>query len=219
MTDEEIDEICKRSIPDYELAAVGAACADLVYSSFESHYAFYKDLFRGEIACHHKYILASRYAQEKHADQKRKYTGEPYFNHCKHVASILAKAGMDWDVIAAGVMHDTVEDTDATNDEIKELFGERVAKLVEEVTDVSRPEDGNRSIRKEMDRQHLSKASYEGKSIKLADIISNTTSIMTHDPNFSVVYLKEKEKLLEVLKGGNEDLYRQAMEVGRKHEN
>lgn len=158
--------------------------------------------------------LAIKYAKEKHKDQKRKYTGEPYFNHCEEVANILQKESSnnfyktDERTIAAAYLHDVVEDTDATIEEIREIFGETVAQLVSEVTDVSKPSDGNRKIRKEIDRKHLEKASPAAQSIKLADLISNSRSIAEHDKDFARIYLDEKERLLEILiKRGDLGLY------------
>lgn len=157
--------------------------------------------------------LAYAYAQFKHRDQKRKYTGDPYFFHCAEVANHLECMHMPEHVVAAGYLHDVVEDTDATLDDIERIFGKDVAKLVEEVTDVSKPEDGNRAIRKEIDRNHLAKASAWGKTIKLADLISNTHSIVERDLNFAKVYLAEKERLLEILIGGHGYLYNEAREL------
>lgn len=72
--------------------------------------------------------------------------------------------------------------------------------MVDMLTDVSRPEDGNRAARKKLDREHLAKATPEVKTIKLADLIHNTESIVAHDPKFAEVYLEEKRALLSVLK-------------------
>ena len=85
------------------------------------------------------------YATEKHAGQKRK-SGEPYINHPLAVAEILIEWGMDIDTVVAGVLHDTVEDTDATLDELESLFGRDVAFLVDGVTKVSQARAGMRSL-------------------------------------------------------------------------
>ena len=92
-------------------------------------------------------VLASAidYAAEKHAGQKRK-SGEPYINHPLAVAEILIEWGMDIDTVVAGVLHDTVEDTDATLDELESLFGRDVAFLVDGVTKVSQARAGMRSL-------------------------------------------------------------------------
>ena len=106
-----------------------------------------------------------------------------------------------------------MEDTHATLDDIEDAFGARVATLVEMLTDVSRPEDGNRAVRKAIDRAHIAQASPDAKTIKLADLIDNTRSIVTHDPVFACVYLGEKAALLEVLHEGDPALYRQAQNL------
>jgi len=92
-------------------------------------------------------VLASAidYATEKHAGQKRK-SGEPYINHPLAVAEILIEWGMDIDTVVAGVLHDTVEDTDAMLDELESLFGRDVAFLVDGVTKVSQARAGMRSL-------------------------------------------------------------------------
>ena len=92
-------------------------------------------------------VLASAidYATEKHTGQKRK-SGEPYINHPLAVAGILIEWGMDIDTVVAGVLHDTVEDTDATLDDLESLFGRDVAFLVDGVTKVSQARAGMRNL-------------------------------------------------------------------------
>ena len=131
--------------------------------------------------------------------QKRKYTGEPYIVHPAEVVSILR--GRDFvtdEMLAAAWLHDVVEDTNVTPLDIDEMFGREVALLVMYLTD-SPHSVGNRARRKEIDTRRLADAPAEAQSIKLADIISNTSSIVQHDPDFAKVYLKEKADLLEVL--------------------
>ena len=156
---------------------------------------------------------AQQFAAKAHEGQKRKYTEEPYVYHPMRVAFWVATALGDPEVTAAALLHDVVEDTAVTLDDIETQFGSRVAGLVEEVTDVSNQSDGNRRVRKAIDRDHLTQASPEGQSIKLADLIDNAESISQHDPGFAKVYMREKEELLEVLTRGNEDLYRHAEEM------
>lgn len=150
------------------------------------------------------------FAMAAHAaiGQKRKYTGEDYVVHCVEVSDILRKAVLVNDEMhAAALLHDTVEDTDVTLELIEKEFGKCVATLVEGLTDVSKTEDGNRAVRKKIDREHTAKQSAACKTIKLADLISNTKSIVQHDKEFAKVYIKEKEALLEVLKEGDAILY------------
>ena len=153
------------------------------------------------------------FATQAHAGQTRKYTGEPYVNHPVEVMQLVSTVTDDPEILAAAVLHDVVEDTPATIMNIKIGFNRRVAELVDDLTDVSKPEDGNRATRKELDRQHTAKASPDAKTIKLADLISNSRSIMKDDPNFAKVYMKEKAALLEVLTEGNTILFKQASDI------
>lgn len=146
-----------------------------------------------------KIEFAMAFAKFKHKDQKRKYTNEPYFYHCTEVAEAIRQLALDdsEDMICAAYLHDTIEDTDTDFNEIEKYFGEEVEELVYWLTDISKPEDGNREARKKLDREHIWKASADAKIIKLADIISNTSTITAFDPNFAKIYLQEKEWLLE----------------------
>lgn len=111
-------------------------------------------------------------------------------------------------------MHDVIEDCGATVESLnKEGFGFGISKLVFELTDFSVKSDGNRATRKELDRRYLARASNMAKTVKLADLISNSNSIIEHDQKFAKTYMKEKKLLLEVLVGGNEILYQQAKQI------
>lgn len=150
---------------------------------------------------------ALQYAWHYHGSQARKYTGEPYVYHLMNVADLVREVmPNDDEVIAAALLHDAIEDTSATRSELADIFGERVATLVAWVTDVSRPEDGNRKRRKEIDRLHLAGAPAEAQTIKLADILDNTKDIVANDPSFARVYLREKRELVEVLTQGHQVL-------------
>ncbi len=153
---------------------------------------------------------AVAFSTEMHAGQTRKYTGEPYIVHPMRVALTVAATRADNKTVAAAVLHDVVEDTEATESDILKLFGPTVCRLVMSVTDVSVPADGNRAARKAIDRAHLAKACAGGKTIKLADLIDNTESIVAHDPDFAAVYLDEKRALLPHLLGGSSSLWFQA---------
>jgi len=142
--------------------------------------------------------------------QKRKYTSEPYVVHLAEVSELVAAHGGDDEMIAAAWLHDVVEDTEIGLDDIEREFGDGVAALVFALTDVSRPEDGNRAVRKELDRLHVAKAPPRAKTIKLADLISNISSIAQFDPSFAKVYIPERERVLHVLTEGDPGLYRKA---------
>lgn len=87
------------------------------------------------------------FARRAHANQARKYTQVAYIYHPFSVMMTVSCVTNDQEVIAAAVLHDVVEDTTVTLDEIRAKFGPRVACLVSEVSDPSRPEDGNRAVR------------------------------------------------------------------------
>ena len=144
--------------------------------------------------------------------QTRKYTGEPYVVHPIEVSELVASVGGTDAMVAAALLHDVLEDTGVTFDVLDAEFGSEVAELVLWLTDVSKPEDGNRSTRKALDRQHSAAAPAEAQTIKVADLISNTRSIVAHDPDFAKVYLKEKRMLLEVQTKADPALLNQAKE-------
>lgn len=131
--------------------------------------------------------------------QTRKYTGEPYVVHPIEVSELVASVNGTEAMVAAALLHDVLEDTEVTVDLLEEQFGSKVADLVLWLTDISRPKDGNRSARKALDRQHSAAAPAAAQTIKVADLISNTRSIVAHDPGFAKVYLEEKRLLLDVL--------------------
>jgi (p)ppGpp synthase/HD superfamily hydrolase len=147
-----------------------------------------------------KAILFSKLAHEA-IGQKRKYTGEPYFNHplrvMKLVASVLPD---DEDAQIVALLHDVVEDTHISLTLIRDEFGTRVERGVFALTDTPTVEGGpNRKERKKLDRERLSKAEGWIQTVKVADMIDNTSSIAEHDPNFWKVYKEEKRLLLDVL--------------------
>ena len=150
------------------------------------------------------------FATKAHGEQVRKYTGEPYTNHLVEVMNIVRTVKSDDSMLAAALLHDTIEDTSVTEADVKKEFGDRIAQLVVELTDISKPEDGNRATRKAMDRDKLAKVSDDAQTIKLADLISNGKDIAINDPKFAKVFLNEKRQLLEVLDRGDSTLMKKA---------
>lgn len=90
-------------------------------------------------------VSAINFATEKHRGQKRK-SGEPYITHPLAVAGLLVEWGLDIDTILAGVLHDTIEDTETSIVDIEALFGRDVAFLVDGVTKVSQARSGMRDL-------------------------------------------------------------------------
>lgn len=146
-------------------------------------------------------LTAYAYATAAHAavGQRRKYTDEPYIVHPARVAVTVSKCGGTDDMISAAYLHDVVEDTGVSIEDIQDMFGPDVALIVDGLTDVSVPEDGNRAVRKAMDRAHSAEATYEAQFVKCADIIDNAGDIGANDPSFNVLYRKEMAMLLDVM--------------------
>lgn len=156
------------------------------------------------------YNRARVFASRAHHGQVRKYTGEPYVNHLIEVGNMVSRFRGYVPVMAAAFLHDIVEDTNTTHDQILDLFGREIAELVYWLTDQSLYHPGNRATRKKIDREFIAHAPADAQTIKLADLISNTRSIVRHDPDFAKVYLAEKVLLLEVLTEGNATLHAEA---------
>lgn len=159
-----------------------------------------------------KRALAFATAAHESVGQLRKYTGEPYIVHPVAVAELVRSVPHTEAMVAAALLHDVVEDTPASIEQLQEAFGDEVAMLVSWLTDISRPEDGNRATRKGLDLEHTRQAPAAAKTIKLADLIDNTRSIKAHDPSFWKVYRREKLALLRVLKEGDPNLWQRAAE-------
>jgi guanosine-3',5'-bis(diphosphate) 3'-pyrophosphohydrolase len=127
-------------------------------------------------------LAAARFAAERHREQKRKgKAGEPYVNHLLEVADLIACSidVVDTNLIAAALLHDTVEDTATTIQELRENFGEDVASLVAEVTDdKSLPKE----TRKALQVRNAPHKSERAATIKLADKISNLRAVLACPP-------------------------------------
>lgn len=127
-------------------------------------------------------LQAASFAANKHKKQRRKGSdAQPYINHPLEVANILANIGHveDIDILIAAILHDTIEDTETTKEELTELFGERVCGFVLEVTDDKSLPD---RVRKRLQIEHAPHLSVEAKQIKLADKISNIRDIFENPP-------------------------------------
>jgi len=161
-------------------------------------------------------------AIDLHGNQKRKYTGEPYVNHTVQVAKIVKNYGGDDVMVYAAVLHDVLEDTNTTKEELfnhlrKIIKPEKaidVVKLIQELTDVFIKDDYpdiNRKGRKEMEAMRLGSISSKAQTIKYADLLDNGQDIMKNDPKFGRVYLKEKEQILKHMNRGNQELYKKCL--------
>jgi (p)ppGpp synthase/HD superfamily hydrolase len=127
-------------------------------------------------------LAAARFAAEKHAAQKRKGSAaEPYINHLIEVAELVAAAGpiLDTNLVTAAFLHDTIEDTGVTAQELEQRFGSDVAALVLEATDdKSLPKHRRKALQVENARNKSKRAQV----LKLADKISNLRSLLASPP-------------------------------------
>lgn len=158
-----------------------------------------------------QFARALDFAAGKHTDHRRKgVRGEPYVNHLIEVAHLVAEAtaGEDPMAIAAAVLHDTLEDTDATREELEEHFGTEIASIVAEVTDDKRL---TKDERKQHQVDSAPHASRRAKLVKLADKISNLRSMQTSPPadwklERKVEYFEWAATVVAGLRGTNPEL-------------
>ncbi|MGH8546883.1 MAG: HD domain-containing protein [Gammaproteobacteria bacterium] len=169
-------------------------------------------------------LRAIDFAARKHRDQRRKdEEASPYINHPISVSLLLAEIGeiTDPEVLSAAILHDTLEDTDTTPEELEAAFGMRIRKLVEEVTDDKRLP---KAERKQRQIDHACQLSPDAVLIKLGDKISNVLDV-THSPPTDWdlqrrrEYLDWAEAVVNNCSAVNSDLliyFAQALEEGRR---
>lgn len=151
---------------------------------------------------------AVMFAARAHHGQRRRYTNLPYLGHCLEVMELVMSVPHTEAMLIAAVLHDTVEDTDVTETDISDAFGTEVAEMVMLLSDL---EQGNRATRKRLARERLAAAPAAVQTVKLADLISNTRTIVKYDKDFAVAYLREKRELLHVLLKGEPELFERAV--------
>lgn len=156
---------------------------------------------------------AKIFATRAHEGQLRKYTQQPYIMHPADVANIVRGVPHTEEMLAAAWLHDVVEDCGVTLETIALEISNDVACLVGWLSDVSTPNDGNRKVRKAIDRNHIANAPADAQTVKIADLISNTESLVKYDPDFARVYLREKNLLLNVLTKGDRTLWQRARKL------
>lgn len=143
---------------------------------------------------------AKEYATQKHSKQKRKFSKEPYVEHPKRVAELIRtyKSSKNKDeLISAALLHDTIEDTDTTEEDLKKLFGGLVASLVKEL---SSDDEGIKKLGKtEYLTDKMLKMSSWALTIKLADRLENVSDLKDTSDKFRDKYTKETKKILQRL--------------------
>ncbi|HEV7329792.1 MAG TPA: HD domain-containing protein [Flavisolibacter sp.] len=164
------------------------------------------------------------FADRAHGTQLRKYSPDRYIVHPVRVMEICRRHTDDLPVLAAALLHDVLEDTPVTKNELhgflatlmKEEDTVKTMQLVVELTDVYTKvvyPRWNRRKRKTKEAERIRKTSGESQTVKYADIIDNCREIVQHDPDFAQVFLRECRGLLRVMPKGNEVLYREAVDT------
>lgn len=175
--------------------------------------------------------------KELHKDQKRKYTNEPYFVHCQEVAELAegyTKFNPDMEnpnaFIGAAYLHDTLEDCDIKERELKLLIiknvndlypvtksrqiAEIIIPLVKGMTKFATKEDGDKNTRLRKNIEHFKKQRPLVKILKMCDIYSNIKNIRERDPKYAPRYLYEKGLFMqEINKEWYPELYDKIIEV------
>ncbi len=153
-------------------------------------------------------LKALKFAADKHQHQRRKNkAASPYINHLIEVAGLLWETGnvRDLDTIAAGILHDTIEDTDTSPTELETEFGSKIRRIVEEVTDDKRL---SKEVRKQLQIDHAGESSWEARQVKLADKICNVHDLIDAPPaDWSLQrrldYVDWAEHVIQGLRGTN----------------
>lgn len=165
-------------------------------------------------------VPAFEFAREAHKNQFRKYTGDPYIVHpldvvhrmIEGIKAVSCNAIIEarlteqmLPTLKACLLHDVVEDCEVSLSTIEKEFGFEVAEAVFWVTDTLTSAQGNRATRKRLEAARIAAAPLKFRCLKLCDLGSNTESIVTHDPDFAGVYIKEKAFLLSIIGNVNEE--------------
>lgn len=156
-------------------------------------------------------LRAIAFAADKHRNQRRKDAdATPYINHPIALANVLKEEGGVTDpvVLAAAILHDTIEDTETTAYELEKLFGPEITKVVLEVTD---DKTLGKAERKQLQIEHAATASHQAKLVKLADKICNLRDIVKSPPAGWSVERKRKyfdwsKQVIDRVRGANAQL-------------
>ena len=135
---------------------------------------------------------AHEYAKAQHAGTFRKYTDEEYIIHCERVCLTVFMWGADDEVLMAALLHDTIEDTDTTEEELTALFGNAVTMIVKSVTIPNIPTNAQPLLKHQLIVGHTSKGCARSKLLKLADIKDNTRDMHLYDKRYAKSYYSKK---------------------------
>lgn len=165
-----------------------------------------------------------QFADCAHGDQVRKYCADRYIVHPVRVMELCRTVTSEITILAAALLHDVLEDTKVTPDEMEAFLlkkmtpgeAEKTLGLVVELTDVFVKKNFpsmNRRERKQKEAERMALTSPGAQTIKYADIIDNSKEIVSNDLDFAQVFLKECRALLKKMNKGDKELYQQALDV------
>lgn len=124
---------------------------------------------------------AAHFACEAHTNHRRKGdAAEPYVNHLAEVAMLLAQTGADASLIAAGYLHDTLEDTEVIFEELARQFDDDIAQLVQDVTD---DDSLSRSVQKALQIERAPQLAVRVQMLRISDKISNLRALRISPPS------------------------------------
>lgn len=169
----------------------------------------------------------TQFADKAHGSQMRKYTPERYIVHPVRVMKTCSEYTTELPILAAALLHDVLEDTPTTAEEIRQYLltlmsdedADKTLALVTDLTDVYTKQAYpklNRRSRKNKENERLKDTSPDSQTIKYADIIDNCNEIVVQDPDFAKVFLYECRTNLKVIDKGNPELYRRATDTVNK---
>lgn len=168
------------------------------------------------------------FADAAHGTQMRKYTPERYIVHPIRVMETCRLYDARLPILAAALLHDVLEDTDTTEQEMLHFLETvmdkqdalKTLQLVIEMTDVyvkTAYPQWNRRKRKQQELLRIEQTSPDAQTIKYADIIDNSMEIVAHDPQFGPKYLYEVRAVLKLANKGNQELYKLALNTVNKN--
>jgi hypothetical protein len=164
------------------------------------------------------------FADNAHGEQLRKYSGERYIVHPVRVMKICKEVSEDLPLLSAALLHDVLEDTPVSTDDILDFLqiimpvdaAKETLDLVVDLTDVFVKDNYpglNRKVRKSKEVDRLSKIKSKAQTVKYADIIDNSIDIAQNDVDFARVYLREMKQLLIKMDKGHPYLYEKAQQT------
>lgn len=167
------------------------------------------------------------FAGRAHGDQRRKFADEPYIGHPKRVMEICKEHTQDVCMLAAALLHDVLEDTPVTKEQLEAFLltvmdsnkTKRTMHLVDELTDRFVKDNypqWNRRKRKAREAERLAATSADAQTIKYADILDNSVEFGHDTTDFAKVFLLECQALLQKMNKGNQPLYERAVATVNK---